>query len=328
MDETAKSRTAIEKTGEEARGATRRGMLQCMAWGGTGLLWTMAGGVPVASVLSASAQAAEMASGAKGFRFIQISDTHIGFNKDANPDVAGTAKAAIDIVNANAANTALVIHTGDITHLSKPEEFDAAAEILKGIKIAEFHAVPGEHDVLDEKQTEFFRRYGGASGGKGWYSFDHGGVHFVALVNVLEFKSGGHGRLGGEQLDWLAKDLKGRSASQPLVLFSHIPLWSLYPEWGWSTDDWPQALDTVKPFGSVTVLNGHIHQVVQKVEGNVRYYTARSTAYPQPAAGEGKGPGPLKVSAEQLRSVLGVRSVEIMPQAGTATVTDTALSGA
>lgn len=328
MDGTAKSHAAFEETPCGARAATRRGVLQCMAWAGTGLLWTMAGGVPVASVLSASAHAAGMAKDTGGFRFIQISDTHIGFNKDANPDVAGTAQAAIDIVNANAANTALVIHTGDITHLAKPEEFDAAAAILKGIKIAEFHAVPGEHDVLDETQTEFFRRYGSASGGKGYYSFDHGGVHFIALVNVLEFKSGGHGRLGAEQLEWLETDLKGRSASQPIVLFSHIPLWSLYPEWGWSTDDWPQALEYVRPFGSVTVLNGHIHQVVQKVEGNVRYYTARSTAYPQPAAGQGKGPGPLKVPAEQLRSVLGVRSVEIMPQAGTAAIADTALSDA
>lgn len=297
--------------GGAAHGAGRRKVLECMAWAGTGILWTMVGGVPTATLLSGTARAAETAGDAKAFRFMQISDTHIGFNKDANPDVAATARAAIDIVNANAAGTALVIHTGDVTHLAKAEEFDAAADILKGIKVAEFHVVPGEHDVLDDKQTLFLERYGKASGGKGWYSFDRGGVHFVALVNVMEFKSGGHGRIGAEQMQWLEDDLKGRKASQPLVLFSHIPLWSLYPEWGWSTDDWPQAMEYVKRFGSVTVLNGHIHQIVQKVEGNVRYFTARSTAYPQPAAGEGKGPGPLKVPAEQLRTVLGVRSVEI-----------------
>jgi hypothetical protein len=313
-------------TGNDQRGPARRRVLECMAWAGTGLLWTMVGGVPTATLLSGSARAANAGKDADAFRFVQISDTHIGFNKDANPDVVATAHAAVDIINANAANAGLVIHTGDITHLSKPAEFDAAAEILKGIKIPEFHVVPGEHDVLDEKQTAFFERYGRISGGKGWYSFDHSGVHFVALVNVMEFASGGHGRIGPEQLAWFENDLKSRSASQPIVLFSHIPLWSLYPEWGWSTDDWPQAMEYVKRFGSVTVLNGHIHQVVQKVEGNVRYYTARSTAYPQPVAGQGTGPGPLKVPAEQLRSVLGIRNIEIMPQAGTPGITDRSLA--
>jgi len=308
------------------RPMARRRMLECMAWAGTGLVWTLVGGVPTATMLSASARADDVAEDSKAFRFVQISDTHIGFNKDANPDVAGTAKAAIDLVNANAADAALVLHTGDVTHLSKPAEFDNAAEILKGIKISDLHVVPGEHDVLDDNRSTFLERYGQKSGGRGYYSFDHGGVHFVALVNVLDFASGGHGRLGQEQLEWLEADLKGQSASQPLVLFTHIPLWSLYPQWGWSTDDWPQAFDYVKRFGSVTVLNGHIHQVVQKVEGNVRYYSARSTAYPQPAAGQGAGAGPLKVPAEQLRTVLGVRSVEVMAQAGTLNISDRALA--
>ncbi len=305
-------------------GMTRRRALSCLAWGGSGLLWTVSGGVPVATLLSSSARAADMAVGA--FRFVQISDTHIGFNKDANPDVVGTTKAAIEAINASASDAALVLHTGDITHLSKPAEFDAAAEILKGIKISEFHTVPGEHDTLDEKQTAFFDRYGKPSGGKGYYSFDHAGVHFVALVNVLEFKPGGQGRLGPDQLAWLAADLKDRSASQPLVIFTHIPLWSLYPQWGWGTEDWPQAMESVKRFGSVTALNGHIHQVVQKVEGNVRYYSTRSTSYPQPAPGQGDGPGPLKVPADQLRAALGVRSVEIVSAAAPMAVTDKALA--
>jgi 3',5'-cyclic AMP phosphodiesterase CpdA len=282
----------------------------------------MAGGVPVASLLAGPARAADT----MGFSFVQISDTHIGFNKEANTDVVGTTKAGIDLINATAPNAALVLHTGDITHLSKPAEFDNAAQILKGIKISEFHTVPGEHDVLDEKQTAFLDRYGQASGGKGYYSFDHAGVHFVALVNVLEFKPGGQGRLGPDQIAWLEADLKGRPASQPLVIFTHIPLWSFYPQWGWSTEDWPQAMESVKRFGSVTVLNGHIHQVVQKVEGNVRYYSTRSTAYPQPQAGQGDGPGPLKVPTEQLRSVLGVRSVEIVSAQAPLAVTDTALA--
>ncbi len=305
---------------------SRRRALACMGWAGTGLLWTMAGGVPVASLLSSGARGADAAKDVGAFRFVQISDTHIGFAKEANPNTVGTALAAIDLVNANAADAALVLHTGDITHLSKSAEFDAAAELLKGIKIADFHAVPGEHDVLDEKQSAFLDRYGKPSGGKGWYSFDHGGVHFVALVNVMDFKPGGQGRLGDEQLAWLEADLKDRSASQPLVIFTHIPLWSLYPQWGWSTEDWPRALESVKRFGSVTALNGHIHQVVQKVEGSVRYYSARSTAYPQPAAGQGDGPGPLKVPADQLRSVLGVRSVEVMDQMAPLAVADKSLA--
>jgi len=194
------------------------------------------------------------------------------------------------------------------------------------LKPAELHVVPGEHDMLDPAQTLFFERYGDRSGGNGYYSFDHQGVHFVALVNVLEFKAGGRGRLGTVQLAWLEDDLRGRSASQPLVIFTHIPLWSLYETWGWSTDDWPQALELVKRFGSVTVLNGHVHQIVQKVEGTVQYATARSTAYPQPEPGQGDGPGPLKLPADQLRAVLGVRRIEIMAPPAAPTLTDTTLA--
>jgi hypothetical protein len=307
-------------------GLTRRGALACMGWAGTGLLWTMVGGVPTATLLSGSAGAAETAGTAQAFRFVQISDTHVGFAKEANPDAAGTTKAAIDLVNGVAAKTALVVHTGDVTHLSKPAEFDTAAEMLKGLKVTDFHVIPGEHDVLDEKQTAFFDRYGRGAG-KGWYSFDHGGVHFLALVNVMEFKPGGSGRLGPDQLEWLEADLKGRSASQPLVILSHIPLWAAYADWGWQTEDWPQAMAYVKRFGSVTALNGHIHQILQKVEGNVRYYSARSTAYPQPAPGQGTtGPGPLKVAADQLKSVLGVRSVAVVPKEAMMSVEDISLA--
>ena len=286
---------------------SRRGALSCLAWGGAGILWTMAGGVPVASALGAE-------NGKMGktgsFSFVQISDTHIGFSKDANPDVLGTGRTAIERINATAPDAALVLHTGDITHLSRAAEFDGADELLKGLKPSELHLVPGEHDVLDSKRTAFFDRYGKVSDNKGYYSFDHQGVHFIALVNVMEFQAGGQGRLGPDQLEWLEDDLKGRSASQPIIIFTHIPLWSLYQAWGWSTQDWPQALSYLKRFGSVTVLNGHIHQVVQKIEGTVSHYSAASTAYPQPAPGHADGPGPLTVPAEQLRSVLGIRRIE------------------
>ena len=289
---------------------SRRGALSCLAWGSAGVLWTMAGGVPVASALGAGPTKGKAAG---SFSFVQISDTHIGFSMEANPDTLATARTAIERINTEAPNAALVLHTGDITHLSRAAEFDTAAELLRGLKPSELHLVPGEHDVLDSAHTAFLDRYGAASKGKGYYSFDHQGVHFIALVNVMEFQAGGQGRLGPAQLDWLEDDLKGRSASQPIIIFTHIPLWSLYQAWGWSTEDWPQALSYLKRFGSVTVLNGHIHQVVQKVEGTVSHYSAASTAYPQPAPGHADGPGPLTVPADQLRQVLGIRRIESHP---------------
>src|SRR5579859_4108649 len=289
---------------------SRRGALSCLAWSGAGVLWTMAGGVPVAKALAAGG---DKTSRAGAFSFVQISDTHIGFAKEANPDTSVTTRAAIDLINSSAPDAALVLHTGDVTHLSRANEFDQAAELLKGLKPAELHVVPGEHDVLDSAKSNFLDRYGAPSKRKGYYSFDHQGVHFIGLINVMEFKPGGQGRLGGEQLEWLEDDLKGRSASQPIVIFTHIPLWTLYEKWGWSTQDWPQALSYLKRFGSVTVLNGHIHQVVQKVEGRVSHYSAAATSYPQPAPGHADGPGPLTVPAEQLRSVLGIRRIESRP---------------
>ena len=289
---------------------SRRGALSCLAWGGAGVLWTMAGGVPVAKALGAGG---DKMSKAGAFSFVQISDTHIGFSKEANPDVAGTARTAIELINQSAPDAALVLHTGDVTHLSRPGEFDQAAELLKGLKPAELHVVPGEHDVLDSGKSNFFERYGAPSKGRGYYSFDHQGVHFIALINVMEFQPGSQARLGGSQLEWLEDDLKGRSASQPIILFTHIPLWSLYEKWGWGTEDWPQAMSYLKRFGSVTALNGHVHQVVQKVEGTVTHYAAASTSYPQPHPGEGDGPGPVTVPAEKLRAILGIRRIETLP---------------
>jgi 3',5'-cyclic AMP phosphodiesterase CpdA len=244
--------------------------------------------------------------------FLQISDTHIGFNKEANPDVAGTLKKTIDFVNAMPARPALTIHTGDITHLSKPEEFDLAQQLLSGLNITELHTVPGEHDVTDGPGTEYFNRFGHVSGNRGYYSFDHQGVHFIALVNVMNFKPNGLGALGDDQLAWLEQDLNGRSASTPIVVFAHMPMWTIYEPWGWGTGDSDQAMSYLRRFGSVTVLNGHIHQIVQKVEGNITFHTARSTAYPQPIAGNGPGPGPLTVPGDQLAKMLGVTSIKFL----------------
>ena len=286
----------------------RRGALECMIWAGTGVLWALSGGVPKSVGLLGEALAAE----ASGFTFLQISDSHIGFNKPANPDALGTLREAIAKVKAVKSKPAFMIHTGDITHLSKPDEFDSAAQLIgeSGLNV---HYVPGEHDFIDEGLGKLYlERYGKGTKGQGWYSFDDHGVHFIGLNNVVDLKAGGLGRLGSDQLAWLADDLKGKANSTPIVVFAHIPLWTVYADWGWGTDDGLQALDMLKRFGSVTVLNGHIHQIVQKVEGNMTFHTARSTAYPQPAPGEGAGPGPLKVAPDQLNALLGITSVSVV----------------
>ena len=271
---------------------SRRGALKCMAWAGTGVLWTVSGGIPRSFGLEGSAQAASAAS----FSFVQISDSHIGFNKDANPDVVATLREAIARINGQSVPPAFVIHTGDITHLSKPAQFDLAAEVLKEIKVPVFY-VPGEQDFLDGDAGGYLARYGKGTKGKGWYSFDHGGVHFLALVNVVDLKPGGLGALGDEQLAWIEDDIAHLSSETPIVVMAHIPLWPAYAEWGWGTDDAARALTALKRFGSVTVLNGHIHQVMQKIEGNVTFHTALATAYPIPAPGAAPAPGPLNPSS-------------------------------
>jgi 3',5'-cyclic AMP phosphodiesterase CpdA len=291
---------------------SRRNALKCMAYGGAGTLFVLSGGVftPMDLALAATDKSGISRLGKP--LFVQISDTHIGFNKDANPDVNATLTHAIDLVNSMPEQPALIIHTGDITHLSKPAEFDAAQQLFSTLRTSEMHTVPGEHDTSDAAVTEYFSRFGKASDNRGYYSFDHAGVHFIGLINVLQFKAGGLGTLGAEQLAWVAADLKGRSASTPIVVFAHMPLWSVYEPWGWGTGDADQLMTQLRRFGSVTVLNGHIHQVVQKVEGNVTFHTARSTAYPQPVAGVGAGPGPLKVPADELSQLLGVTSVSVV----------------
>jgi 3',5'-cyclic AMP phosphodiesterase CpdA len=288
-------------------GIDRRGFLKCMAWAGTGALCVMQGGVLKSYALN---RLPSLGSGAAAgeLSFVQISDSHMGFNKPANPDVAATLQAAVDKIKALPVQPEFLLHTGDISHLSKPAEFDNVDQILKSTG-KEVFFVPGEHDVLNDDGKQFLERYGKGSKGAGWYSFDKKGVHFIGLVNVMNLKAGGLGTLGPEQLEWLEDDVKHLKSSTPIVVFAHIPLWTIYPEWGWGTEDSTQALAYLKKFGSVTVLNGHIHQTMQKVEGNVTFHTAASTAFPQPQPGKAPSPGPMAVPAEQLRSYLGVTNV-------------------
>src|SRR5713226_3269090 len=312
----------------EHDGIDRRGFLHCMAWAGTGLLWTVSGGVLASRTLAQIAKAGDSLPSATDLSFLQISDSHIGFSKDANKDVTETFKIALDRINAMPTPPSFLIHTGDISQLSKPEEFDTFDEVLKSCRTKDVFYVPGEHDVLNDGGKLYRERYLKSVEGKGsgWYSFNKNGVHFVALVNVLDLQAGGLGQLGDEQLEWLEEDVKGLGADTPIVVFAHIPLWAVYPQWGWGTSDSERALGYLKRFGSLTVLNGHIHQVLQKVEGNVTFHTAMSTAFPQPAPGTAPSPGPLKVPAEKLRSMLGLTSVQYKQGKTALAVVDSTLS--
>ena len=311
----------------EKDGVDRRGFLKCMAWAGTGVLWSMAGGVLKSQTLSQAGGGADSAAnGMKpDFSFVQISDSHIGFNKEANKDVTATLQAAVAKINALPVAPEFILHTGDLTHLAEAEEFDTLEQILKSTKAKQVHYVPGEHDILNDDGKQYLERFGKMSKGSGYYSFDHKGVHFVGLANVQGIKEGGLGVLGHEQLEWLEDDLSGKSASTPIVVFAHVPLWEVYPKWGWGTEDSAQALGYLKRFGSVTVINGHIHQIVQKVEGNVTFHTAMSTAFPQPQAGSRPKPGPLVVPANELRQHLGVTTVNYVEGKSMLAVVDSPL---
>ncbi|HTJ00104.1 MAG TPA: metallophosphoesterase [Dongiaceae bacterium] len=305
-------------------GLDRRGFLECMAWAGTGMLWTVSGGLLGSALLPARAGAAETAGGS--FSFVQISDSHIGFNKEGvNTDVVGTLKAAIARINALPVPPDFVLHTGDLSHLAAAEEFDTLEQLLKNVKTQQIFYVPGEHDVTGDNGKLYRERFGRQTIGGGWYSFDHKGVHFIGLVNVLDIQQNGLGALGQDQLAWLENDLKGRSAETPLVVFAHIPLWEAYPQWGWGTDDGAQALRLLKRFGSVTVLNGHVHQTMRKVEGSVTFHTAMSTAFPQPEPGKAPKPGPMKIEGGKLREHLGLTEVNYLAVKKSLAIVDTTL---
>jgi len=308
-----------------ADGVDRRGFLKCMAWAGTGALCVIKGGL-LSSYALGHLPKIHPKHMMGELSFVQISDSHMGFNKAANPDVAATLQVAIDRINALPTPPAFILHTGDISHLSKPAEFDTVDQMLKSASAKDVFFVPGEHDVLTDNGKDYLDRYGKAAQGGGWYSFDKNGVHFVGLVNVLNLKAGGLGTLGQDQLEWLEKDVKRLKSSTPIVVFAHIPLWTVYPDWGWGTEDSARALSYLKRFGSVTVLNGHIHQTMKKVEGNITFHTACSTAFPQPAPGSAPSPGPMKVPAEQLRSVLGLTYVNYVESNHSLGIVDSSLA--
>jgi Icc protein len=312
----------VQNNRDNGDGIDRRGMLECMAWVGTGLLWTLSGGIPVSRVLAKDSDA--VATG--DFSFVQISDSHIGFSKAPNKDVTGTLRETVSRINSLQQRPVLLLHTGDLTHLAKPAEFDIVDQTIRGVKTQYAAYVPGEHDVFTDDGKSYLDRYGKGTVGGGWQSFDYHGVHFIGLVNVRNLGAGKLGTLGADQLSWLKKDVSRLTDSTPIVVFAHVPLWSVYPKWGWGTEDGAQALGLLKRFGSVTVLNGHIHQTLQKVEGNMTFHTACSTAFPQPKPGTAASPGPMKsVPAEKLKSMLGLTSVSYVEGHNSLAVVDLSL---
>jgi len=308
-------------------GIDRRGFLKCMAWTGTGVLWSVSGGLLTSRVLGQTTGGAALPAPVGELHFVQISDSHIGFNKPAiNQDVTATFRETIARINALPQAPEFLLHTGDLSHLAEADEFDTLEQLLKDCKTKQVFYVPGEHDILSDNGAQYMARFGKGSLGTGWHSFDHKGVHFIGLSNVANIAEGGLGTIGAEQLDWLAKDLAPLSADTPIVVYAHIPLWSIYPKWGWGTDDAEKALRMLKRFGSVTVLNGHIHQALQKIEGNITFHTARSTAFPQPAPGAAPKPGPMKVEATRLRSFLGLTNVSYVETATPLAIVDSTLA--
>ena len=279
-------------------GIDRRGFLKCMAWAGTGLVWAVSGGIPGCTRVEphSGKETGKEAddSPTSSFTFVQVSDSHLGFSREPNRDVAETYRVAIARINALPQQPAFVLHTGDLTHLARPDEFDAVDQLHRTIRAGQVYCVPGEHDVTENDCRAYMERYGRGAVGNGWRSFDYQGVHFVGLNNCMNLRAGSLGLLGEDQLDWLRRDLAGKTDSTPIVVFAHIPLWMVHEPWGWGTQDSARALALLRRFGSVTVLNGHIHQIMQRVEGNVIFHAARSTAFPQGVPGVAASPGPMR----------------------------------
>jgi 3',5'-cyclic AMP phosphodiesterase CpdA len=289
----------------DPNGMTRRQLIRHSAWFGSAVVLTVVGGEVISHIAGSTGTTKQQAG--PTLRFVQLSDSHIGFNGPANPHVVDTFTHAINQVNSLDYTPDFVIHTGDLTHLATPEQFDQVKQMLTGLKTPHVFTVPGEHDSTDDAGQKYRAAFGAGTRGDGWYSFDVAGVHVIGLVNTLHLQKLGH--LGTDQLEFIEKDVAGLSSDTPIIVFSHIPLFAMYPDWGWGTDDATQALSYLRRFSSVTCLNGHVHQLFSKTEGNVTFYSGTTTAYPLPHPGDGPAPKPVTLPAGALHDVLGIREV-------------------
>ncbi|MDT5397276.1 MAG: hypothetical protein QOK33_507 [Mycobacterium sp.] len=282
---------------------SRRQLIRHSAWFGAAVGLAVVGG----EVISHAAGAATATETRPTLRFAQVSDSHIGFTGPANADVSGSFTRAVNQINNLGYTPDFVIHTGDLTHLATSAQFDQVKQMLSGLSTPHVFTVPGEHDSVDDAGQKYRKVFGAGTRGEGWYSFDIAGVHVIALVNTLHMTKLGH--LGQDQLDFVKKDVAPLSSDTPIIVFSHIPLFAMYPDWGWGTDDSVQALSYLRRFSSVTCLNGHVHQVFSKTEGNVTFFSGTTTAYPLPHPGDGPAPKPLTLPAGKLHDALGIREV-------------------
>ncbi|WP_067573085.1 metallophosphoesterase family protein [Nocardia acidivorans] len=290
-------------TEQDPQTMSRRQLMRHSAWFGAAVGLAVVGGEVVSHIAGTAAAATDRPT----LRFAQISDSHIGFTGTANANVTDTFTEAIGQVNALGYTPDFVIHTGDLTHLATPEQFDQVHQMMDGLHTPHVFTVPGEHDSSDDGGQRYRSVFGRGTRGDGWYSFDIAGVHVIGLVNTLNLQSLGH--LGTDQLEFVRKDVAGLSSDTPIIVFSHIPLFAMYPQWGWGTDDATQALSYLRRFSSVTCLNGHVHQLFTKTEGNITFYSGTTTAYPLPKPGDGPAPKPVTLPAGKLHDALGIREV-------------------
>jgi 3',5'-cyclic AMP phosphodiesterase CpdA len=301
---------------------SRRQLMRHSAWFGAAVALTVAGGEVISHVAGDGTASASPDTGQ--LRFVQVSDSHLGCKGPANPDVAATFAAAVNQVNSLGYEPDFVIHTGDITHLSAAAEFNQARDMMSDLRTPRVFTVPGEHDSINDGGRGYRKVFGAQSLGEGWYSFDIKGVHVISLVNTTSVDALGH--LGNDQLDFVRRDIAGVSSETPVILFSHIPLFAMYPTWGWSTDDATKLLAMFRRFGSVTCLNGHVHQLFKKTEGNVTFHSATATCYPLPEPGKAKAPLPVTLPAGKLTAALGVRTVSYQTGTKNLAITDEQLA--
>jgi hypothetical protein len=298
----------VSESTVDEHGMTRRQLLRHTAWFGAAVVLTVAGGEVISHISGpAEATVTDPLADPHALRFVQISDSHLGFKGTANTAVEDSFQHAINQVNALPFRPDFVMHTGDLTHLSTPAQFDQVKQMMSHLNTSQTLTVPGEHDSVDDTGQKYRAAFGAGTAGDGWYSFDLKGVHFLSLVNTLSLEKLGH--LGADQLDFVRKDVAKLSSDTPIVVFSHIPLFEMYPAWGWGTDDAVQALSYLRRFSSVTCLNGHVHQLFTKTEGNITFHSATTTAYPLPKPGVGPAPTPQTLPAGKLADALGIREV-------------------
>ena len=246
-------------------------------------------------------------SAAQDFYFVQLSDSHWGFSgPEINPDADGTLRKAVAAVNALKERPDFIVFTGDLTHstddpVERRKRMREFREIVSGLKVKELKFMPGEHDASLDHGKAFRELFGDTR-----YTFDHKGIHFIALDNVSDPAA----LIGEEQLAWLRSDLDRLDKEAPIVVFTHRPLFDLYPQWDWATRDGAMAIELLMPYRNVTVFYGHIHQEHRHMTGHIAHHAARSLIFPLPAPGSAPKRMPIPWDAAQPYKGLGFREVD------------------